>query len=152
MTACLLAILLAPAALQAADKPDYTGEWNLNAAKSDFGQMPAPEKLIMKIQQTGDEIKLTQTQSGPQGERTNDQSLIVNGQEQTRTTPRGEVKFTPKWDGDKLVVNQIMKIQDNEIKIKETWALGDDKKTLTITRDIDSPMGQMTMKTVLDKK
>jgi hypothetical protein len=152
MAACLLAILLTPAALQAQDKPDYSGEWTLVPAKSDFGQMPAPEKLVMKVDQKGDEFKIATTQTGPQGERTNDQSLIVNGQEQTRTTQRGEVKLTPKWEGGKLTVKQLMKIQDNDIKILETWSLSEDRKALTVTRDIESPMGQMTIKMVLDKK
>jgi hypothetical protein len=30
-------------------KPNFTGQWKMDAGKSDFGQFPAPEKFERKI-------------------------------------------------------------------------------------------------------
>jgi hypothetical protein len=147
----VLVLLLAAATAFAQDKPDFSGEWKLNAAKSDFGMGQAPEKLIFKIDHKDPNFKLTQTVTSPQGEMTNDQSMVIDGKEQTRTSQRGEVKFTPKWAGSEIVVDQKLKIQDNDVTIKETWSMAEDKKSLTVTRQIQSPMGEMTMKIVMDR-
>lgn len=151
MAACALALLVAPAAVFGQDRPDFSGEWKLNAAKSDFGMGQAPEKLLFKIDHKDPDFKLTQTVAGPQGEMTNDQTLVIDGKEQTRTSPRGEVKFTPKWVGKQIIVDQKLKIQDNDITIKETWSMADDKKSLIVTRQVQSPMGEMAMKMVMEK-
>jgi hypothetical protein len=151
MAAWALTMLVAPATVVGQDKPDFSGEWKLNAAKSDFGMGQAPEKLLFKIDHKDPDFKLTQTVAGPQGEMTNDQTLVLDGKEQTRTSPRGEVKFTPKWVGKEIIVDQKLKIQDNDITIKETWSMAADKKSLTVTRQIQSPMGEMAMKMVMEK-
>jgi hypothetical protein len=149
--ACTLAMFVAPVTLLGQDKPDFSGEWKLNAAKSDFGMGQAPEKLIFKIDHKDPDFKITQTVAGPQGEMTNDQTMVIDGKEQTRTSQRGEVRFTPTWVGRQIIADQKLKIQDNDITIKESWSMADDKKSLTVTRQIQSPMGDMTMKIVMDK-
>ena len=42
--AALVTLLTASATAQGA-KPDFSGKWNLDVAKSDFGQAPPPESM-----------------------------------------------------------------------------------------------------------
>jgi hypothetical protein len=144
--------LLLPAAVFAMARPDLNGEWKLNAAKSDFGAMPAPEKLVFKIDLKDPDFTLKQSVTTPQGENNSEQKFVIDGKEQSRNSSRGEVKFTPKWDGDNLVVDQKIQMQGNEITVHEQWSLGADGKVLTVTRNVKSPMGEMTMKMVFDKQ
>jgi hypothetical protein len=44
--------VLALAALPALAKPNFSGDWKLNASKSTFGQMPAPDSMTYKITHT----------------------------------------------------------------------------------------------------
>ena len=43
---------LAAMLASAAEKPNFTGSWKLNASKSDFGPVPPPEKLEQTINVT----------------------------------------------------------------------------------------------------
>src|ERR1022692_2319471 len=45
------------AVLPALAKPNFSGDWKLNLAKSSFGEMPAPTSMTLKI--THEEPKLT---------------------------------------------------------------------------------------------
>ena len=42
-------ILLVGLACAAQAKPNFTGDWKLNADKSDFGPLPPPEKMNVKV-------------------------------------------------------------------------------------------------------
>src|SRR5258708_7220728 len=48
--------------------PDYSGEWQLNGAKSDFGKFPAPQSINRKIAHQGVKLSITNVQKGAQGE------------------------------------------------------------------------------------
>jgi len=148
-----LVFALSPAAVLADDKPDFTGEWKLNVDKSDFGPTPMkPDKLILKVDHKDPNITINQTIATPQGERSSDQNFVIDGKEQTRSTPQGDVKFTPKWDGQTFVVEQTRTIQGNDIKVLEKWVLSKDKKVLNISRDVTAPMGQFSTKMVMEKQ
>jgi hypothetical protein len=42
----VLATMVLAGTAPAADKPNFSGEWSMNAAKSDFGQLPAPTSFV----------------------------------------------------------------------------------------------------------
>jgi len=49
--------------LQAQAKPNFSGTWKLNAGKSNFGPMPAPETRTDKITHQDPDLKYSFTQS-----------------------------------------------------------------------------------------
>jgi len=144
--------LLALSTFAAAAKPNLSGEWKLNPAKSDFGPMPAPEKMTRKIDHNDPILKSTTTQSGPSGEVKSELSYTTDGKESVNKTPRGEVKGTAKWEGETLVIDSKREVQGMEITQHEMWTLSADGKTLTVVNKLGTPQGDFEIKTVLEKQ
>ncbi|MBI4908289.1 MAG: hypothetical protein HY820_31980 [Acidobacteria bacterium] len=139
-------------ATPAAAKPDFSGSWKLVADKSDFGPMPVPDKMEYAIEHKDPEVKAKVTQANQQGEATVEQTYSTDGKETTNTLRGNPVKSTTKWDGDKMVINSKIDFQGNEITLSDAWVLAEDGKTVTITRKINSPMGELEQKIVLAKQ
>ncbi|GIU73247.1 MAG: hypothetical protein KatS3mg004_0334 [Bryobacteraceae bacterium] len=139
--------------LAAAEKPNFSGVWKLNNAKSDFGPMPAgPEKFERTIDHNDPSLKMTTVQAFQGQERTNEMEYTIDGKEKTIETPMGPVKVTPVWKGDNLEITVSREIQGNQIKSVETWSLSEDGKTLTVKTDISTPQGDFALKFVMDKQ
>ncbi len=153
--AAIAALALTSAALFAADKPNFTGEWKLNKAKSDLGMMAdrMPETFVVKISHEDPTITIAQPGMGG---RAQENKLSTDGKESVmkRETPNGEVtiKSTAKWDKDALAVKTNMSFSQGEMEQSDKWTLSEDKKVLTIQRKMSSPMGEMEMKQVLEKQ
>ncbi len=154
MTRRLLTLTALAAALCfAADKPNYSGLWKINAAKSDFGPMPqGPEKFERTIDHKDPAIKITTVQSMGGNERTTTVEYTINGQEQTIKAGAGEAKVTPAWKDEKLVVLSKREVQGMEIKSSESWSLSADGKVLTVDSELSTPQGDFKLKFVLDKQ
>ncbi|MEO8029073.1 MAG: hypothetical protein ABI823_21510 [Bryobacteraceae bacterium] len=147
-----LAATVAFAALSAVAAPNLSGEWKLNAAKSDFGPVPAPDKMIRKIMHADPSLKMTTMQSGAQGEVTSELAYTTDGKETVNKSARGEVKGTAKWSGENLIIDSKREFQGAEITQHETWSLGDDGKTLTVLNKITAPQGEFDLKMVFEKQ
>lgn len=137
---------------QAQAKPNFSGEWKLNAEKSDFGPMPAPDKMSMKIDHKDPALNVSTSQSGPNGDMTMDAKYNTDGSETTNSFGPMEAKSTCKWDGDALVVNTKLNAQGADITINGKWTLSADGKTLTQNAHVATPQGEIDIKYVLDKQ
>ncbi len=133
-------------------KPNFSGTWKLNAEKSDYGPIPAPEKLERKVIQTDSELKYSTTQINAQGEFKTDLAYPTDGTSTTNKTPRGDVTGKAKWDGDALVIDSQRKIQDVDITSNERWTISGDGKLLTIVNKLNTPQGDFEIKQVLEKQ
>lgn len=155
-TATLFATLLLALPALAADKPNFSGNWKLDAAKSDFGQFPAPDKYESVIDHRDPALTLKTTQAGQMGEFTFESKYTTDGKEFTNEDRRGKSTGTATWDGSTLVISQTRKFtrdgQEMVFKSVEKWTLAEDGKTLTVNAHISSQMGEMDMKRVLVKQ
>lgn len=148
-----LSAVFALTACAAFAKPNLSGDWKLNPAKSDFGPMPAPEKMTRKIGHKDPVLKSIQVQSGQQGEVTSELTYTTDGKESVNKTARGEVKGTAKWENDSIVIDSKREIQGvGEITQHEVWSLSADGKTLTVVNKLNTPQGEFEIKTVLEKQ
>lgn len=145
-------LLVALAASPAQAKPDFTGDWKLVADKSDFGPMPAPEKLEQKVKHTDPELKVTTTQVSQQGEMTAELTYSTDGKETVNKFRDNPMKTTAKWDGDTLTMSSKIDFQGNEITLNDTWVLTEEGKTLTVSRKIATPQGEFETKIVMAKQ
>src|SRR5205807_10390867 len=94
----------APAKASSGSKPNFSGVWKLNVAKSDFGVLPGPESRTDTIEHTEPAIKIATKEEGPQGKRDYVISLTTDGKENTNTPGPGvELKSTSNWEGNALV-------------------------------------------------
>ena len=129
--------------LVAADKPNFTGTWKLNSAKSDFGPMPqGPEKFERKVRPPDPTMKVTTVQSMQGNERTTDVSYVIDGKE--HEAPMGPItaKITANWKESVLEVVVKREVQGNAITSTEMWSLAPDGKVLTLDSTIAAPQGE----------
>jgi hypothetical protein len=139
--------------LPGAEKPNFSGVWKLNNAKSDFGPMPGgPDKFERTIDHKEPNLKMTTVQAFQGQERSSDVEYVLDGKEKTVETPMGPMKVTPVWKGDTLEITVKRDFQGNEIKSVETWSLSEGGKVLTVKTDISTPQGDFSLKFVMDKQ
>jgi len=146
----ILASLLFGPALSA--KPDFTGKWKMNASKSDFGTLPAPEKLDRAIEHKDPDISVKTVQVGHQGEVKTEFHYTTDGKEFTAKSAFGEIKGTAKWAGDTLVVETKRSVQGAEITQVGRWTLSEDGKALSVHSVIQTPNGAFKMSLSFDKQ
>jgi hypothetical protein len=133
-------------------KPNFTGEWKMNASKSDFGTLPAPEKLVRTIEHKDPDITVKTVQVGHQGEVKTEFHYMTDGKEFTAKSTFGEIKGTAKWAGDTLVVETKRSVQGAEITQVDRWTLGEDGKSLSVHSVIQTPNGAFKMALSFEKQ
>ncbi len=144
-------LLLAMAALAQA-KPNFTGDWKLNSEKSDFGPMPPPDSMSLKIDHEDPNLKVATTQSGAQGEMSYEAKYTTDGKESTNTIGPMEAKSIANWEGDNLLINTKLAGNGMDLELKSKWTLSEDGKHLTNTVHIVSPQGEFDLSYVFDKQ
>jgi len=144
--------LLTLAAWPASAKPNFTGDWKLNASKSDFGQFPAPDSMSLKVSHEDPSLKIASKMSSSRGEFSWEASYTTDGKECINKFRDNPIKSVLKWDGDVLVIESNSRMGDNDLNILDRWALSEDGKTLTQTRRFTGPQGEATQKVVLEKQ
>jgi hypothetical protein len=148
-----IAAAIALAAFPAlAARPNFTGEWKLNVAKSDFGQMPSPTSASYKITHEDPKLKNAIKQSSEMGDVEFESNYTTDGKESTNQVFGSPVKSTARWDGDVLVINSTGKFGDADFSMNDKWTLSPDGKTLTIMRSFKSAMGEGTQKLIVEKQ
>jgi hypothetical protein len=150
--AVLILASLASLAL-AADKPNFSGDWKLNAAKSNFGAVPAPATYTRKVTHAEPSITIENTQTGTAlGDQHDIRTYTTDGKEVTFQANGADVKAALTWDGDALLINSKASIQGLDIVIKDKITLADDGKTMTDDVHVASPQGEIDLALVFDKQ
>ena len=150
------AMLLVVSAAGQSALPNFSGTWNLDAAKSDFGMMPAPESIVMVVDHQEPTVKVTTTQKSQMGDSSNDSTYTTDGKDNVNKmrSPAGDqdVKSTTKWNGKALATTRTIEAQGMSIGIDDAWELSADGKVLTINRQLKTPQGDLSMRLVLNKQ
>ena len=152
-TRVLIAIaLLFLAAVAASAKPNFTGDWKLNTAKSDFGQMPAPSSMTQKVVHDEPNLQVHSKQTSDMGDYERDAKYTTDGKECTNTFRDNPATSVVKWDGDALTFDTKGKFGDTDFTMKDKWTLSPDGKVLTMERHFSSSFGEGDQKLVLEKQ
>jgi hypothetical protein len=146
-------------------RPDFSGTWMLDVAKSDLGsargggpagggpsRAPSPvldAKFVIK--QTASELSIDQQVGG----HSNVTTLKLDGSESVNTGMRGgQLKSKARWDGSRIVVEstQTMTTPNGErtLETKEVRSLAADG-TMVVERTTQTPRGTRTQKLVFKK-
>ena len=150
--ALLMIAALASIAL-AADKPNLSGDWKLNAAKSNFGPIPAPATYNRKVTHAEPSITIEDTQTGSAlGDQHDTRTYTTDGTEITYQANGADVKSGATWDGDALQISSKVSIQGMDLVGKDKITLADDGKTMTDAVHIASPQGDIDLTLVFDKQ
>jgi len=137
---------------QTQGKPNFTGEWQMDSARSDFGKFPIPTAILRKIVQNGPDLTIDTTQRASNGEQTARVHYRTDGGETTNRLASGPASSHAFWDGQTLVIRTTMKGKgDIDVLMEEHWELSHDGKTLTTTSHIETSKGSTDLKLVCDK-
>jgi hypothetical protein len=148
----LFVIAAAANMAMAADKPDFSGNWKMDADKSTFGPMPPPTSLTAKIAHKDPDISIEVTQSGAQGDQTSTMKYSTDGKETTNSMMGNDVKSKANWDGKTLVVVSNANFGGADVKLTNKFSLSEDGKTLTQALSISAPQGDFDLTYVLVKQ
>ena len=137
----------------AADKPNFSGDWKMNGAKSNFGPIPAPATYTRKVTHMEPSITIENTQTGTAlGDQHDTRTYTTDGKEVSYQANGADVKAAITWDGNALLINSKASIQGMDIIIKDTITLADDGKTMTDAVHVASPQGDIDLALVFDKQ
>ena len=116
-------------------KPNFSGTWKQDNAKSNFAKLPAPISVTDIISHKEPVLHLTQTVVGPQGDSvTSEHDYSTDGREQTGKSRNYTEKTAVKWDGDALIFTNTRDYSGREVIIRERWEISSDGKILTKER------------------
>jgi hypothetical protein len=151
----LATAVVIPFTARAQSKPDFSGTWTMDAAKSD----PAPQGRggggggggSQTVKQTATELSVqTEGRQGPQtmtykldGSKSTNK-VMGRGGEQT-------VESTAKWDGSSLVIETTRDFQGMSITTKEVRKLDNGGKEMHVETTTQTPQGEQKRKVVYTK-
>ena len=138
--------------LSAFAKPNFAGDWKMNASRSDFGQFPAPSAMTQKVTHEEPSLKVASKMSTDNGDFEFESVYTTDGKECTNQFGPNPMKSTLKWDGDTLVIDTKGQFGDNEFTMQDKWDLADEGKTLTLRRHWSSSRGEMDQKINFEKQ
>ena len=121
----LLVLALSLAAL-AQDQPNFSGTWELQVAKSEFGPLPAPESQVSVIDHKEPKLQIKVTSKTAQGEQISTRNLTTDGEENTNQVGSNTWKSKTRWEEKVLVTESNFELQGNKIRIKDRWTLSGD--------------------------
>lgn len=148
----LMAFCVYAANAQEPAKPNFSGEWHMDAAKSNFGQFTMPATLVRVIVQKDPDLTIDTTERAANGEHTSRVYYRTDGEETVNHLSSGVGTSHAFWDGDTLVIRTTMKGKnDVYIQMEERWSLSPDGKILTTTSHIGTSRGSTDLKLVCEK-
>ena len=141
-------LLLAPLGAQE-KKPDFSGHWSINAARSDYGRMPKPKTYVETIEQKEPVITISSTSQGQRGESTMFLKLTTDDREAVNEVDGNEFHSRSHWEGAKLVTTVT---GDRGLSMVEVRSLSADGKTQTVETYMGQRSGAPAMVRVEDRK
>jgi len=130
---------------------DFSGNWTLSAAKSDFGRANAPQSLSMAVKQSGTQLAVESKLVDSRGASTSAYTLDLTGKEAENTMRGSRVLSVSTWRGNMLHVKAKTQIQGTEIKTVDQWQLDEGGRVLTIYRTATTPNGEVEQRFVYEK-
>lgn len=153
---CLLAIALALSLCAVAqDKPDFSGTWQLDVAKSDFGGLASPDSQTNAIQHKGVNIKLNQTIQGEAvhgGETSTERNYKTDGTPTVNKLGPSDAASTATWDGNTLVIVTRLETPDGNLEVKDFWKLESGGKQMVVSREFKNQDGGGTQRLLFQRQ
>jgi hypothetical protein len=143
----LLVFAAAPLA-EAQSKPNVSGTWKMNAAKSKF-EKGGPQNIIIKFDQQGTTLSEALTLTNEGSDRTITFTYTLDGKESAQQLEGQEIKTTAKWEGEALIIE----FKNGEgFNFLRKFAVAADGKSMTINVMQTNPNGSVNDIVVLDKQ
>lgn len=135
---------------KASDKPNYSGEWKMNPATSNFGQFPPPNSFVRKIAHTDPTLSIVEDQAAGGAQSTTTRKITTDGQPATLELNGYAAVCSAVWDGKDIVATTSM--DSVGLKFTDRMSLSPDGKTLTSKVQISSSQGDGEVTIVFDRQ
>jgi hypothetical protein len=146
----LVCVAVAASAATASHKPDFSGEWKMNAAKSNYGAIPAPTLFVRKIVHAEPNITIVEEQSGGGSDGTVTRKMTTDGKPATIDINGTPVACSAAWEGSALIATTS--VDSAGVTFKDNMSLSVDGKTLTSVVKISSSQGEGELTIVFDRQ
>lgn len=143
-------VVLSLAAVQPAAKPDFTGEWKMNPAKSDFGVLPPPTAMTRSITHAEPSLTIVEDQESGLGSQKATRKYVTDGSPSSFETNGVTVNSSATWNERVLVV--VSKVDAISAAFNDTMSLSADGQTLTSVVHISTPQGDVDLTVVFEKQ
>jgi hypothetical protein len=144
---------------RAAAKPNLTGEWKLNVAASDFGDVPPPIRQSEVVTQAGDEFAIAITMEREEMKQSYTLRFQAGGAEMplakgsfSEAAPFRILGVKGEWRGTVLVVTERVSFQGAEGTVTSNYSVSADGKVLRKTTHVAMDAGTFDTKTVYDRQ
>jgi hypothetical protein len=141
----LLAAIVFPFPVAGQAKPDFSGTWTLDAARSETppGRGGRGGLSPVVIKQAAGEITIGMQTYKLDGSESVNQARGRGGMQEVRSRAR--------WDGTSLVIESTRDFGGMSIARKDVWTLGAAGKELTVQTTASTPQGERSFKQIYTK-
>ena len=146
----VLALLALSGIAAAADKPNFSGEWKMNAARSDFGTLPPPTSFVRKIAHADPSLTIVENQSAGGADTTTTRNLTTDGKISSLEVNGVTAACTAAWEGTALIATTTL--DSVGVKFKDNMSLSADGKVLTSKVQMTSGQGDAEITIVFDRQ
>ena len=92
-----------------ASRPNFSGRWELDKSRSDFGSLPPDDSAMELIEHQEPKLTITQVWKDAEGEHTVVWQLTTDGAENLTRMNETEIASRTVWEGSNLVTDWRMK-------------------------------------------
>jgi hypothetical protein len=134
----------------AANAPNFSGDWKMNAAKSQFGALPAPASFVRKISQKDQSLTIVEDQSANGANSSTTRKVSTDGKT-TNTEMNGIAAVcSAVWDGNDIIATTAMDTVG--LKFTDKMSLSADGKSLTSKVLMATSQGDAELTIVFDRQ
>jgi hypothetical protein len=127
-----------------AGRPDFSGRWELDVARSDFGTqktLPRGRTDVLRHRDPALVVESTTIRSNGDTLRFT-MRYTTDGSEAKNKMMGQEVTTIGRWRGDTLTFDSSARVMMSEFVVLDRWSLSPDRSLFTVQRHNDSPMGK----------
>jgi hypothetical protein len=130
-------------ATNAATRPDFSGTWKLDYAKSKMGELPGrPRSRTDVIALHGSEIVQVLYMDHGTSKDTTTYHYVADSSLSVNQVDGKEIQSHVWWQGQSLQVKSTAKLLVFDLTLAERWVISPDRATLVMTRHVKTPMGE----------
>lgn len=130
-------------------KPDLSGHWTINAARSDYGRMPKPKSYVETIDHKEPVLTIATTIDDNRGESKSFLKLTSDDRDCVNEVNGNEFHSKSHWEGGKLVTTVT---GDRGLSLVEVRSVSADGKTQTVETYMGQRGGTPAMVRVEERK
>lgn len=132
-------------------RPDLSGTWTIDSARTQWGMMP-PAPRTDRIVHTATELTVARQLTGPDGSSSVVLTYGFDDAEYRNTFGPIRLRSRLRWDGAVLVITSDQETPQGALRSVDRYALSTDGRTLTVDRAITFDGGEDTLKLVFVKQ